>query len=103
MNITPVQTALASGRIDPQNSPEGPAPEQAAKNREIAAAVRAINEHQTFGPGSELRFSIDRETGRGLIRIVDRVTNEVLNQIPPEEVVRMSALLAELNSHGHLA
>lgn len=103
MTLSSVQTALASARIDPQNSPEGPGPEQAARNREIAKAVRAINDHQVFGPGSEVRFAIDRDTGRGLIRIVDRVTNEVLNQIPPEEVVRMSALLQEMENHGQLA
>ena len=104
MTISALQTTLASGQADPQNSPQGPAPEQAARNREIARAIQAINDHEVFGPGSELRFSVDRETGRGLIKIVDRVTNEVLNQIPPEEAIRMSEALAEITGRrGHLA
>ena|SRR2546425_11334689 len=103
MTISPVQINLASSQVDPQNSPQGPGPEQAAKNRQIARAIHAINEHQVFGPGSELRFSIDPDTGRGLIRIVDRTTNEVLNQIPSEELLRMWALLQELSDHHHLA
>ncbi len=103
MNISPIQASLASGTVDAQNSPEGPAPEQAAQNREVAKAIRAINDKEVFGPGSELRFSIDRDTGRALIRIVDRTTNEVLNQIPPEAVLRLAIVLAELHGHARLA
>src|SRR5712692_3962741 len=103
MNISPTQASLASGTVDVQNSPEGPGPEQAAQNREVAKAVRAINDKEAFGPGSELRFSIDRDTGRALIRIVDRTTNEVLNQIPPEDVLRLAIVLAELRGHQRLA
>ena len=103
MNISYIQANLASGTVDAQNSPEGPAPEQAAQNREIARAIRAINDKEVFGPGSELRFAVDRGTGRALIRIVDRTTNEVLNQIPPEAVLRLAAALEELHGHPRLA
>ena len=103
MNISSTQASLTSGTIDAQNSPEGPGLEQAAQNREIAKAVRAINDKEVFGPGSELRFSIDRDTGRALIRIVDRTTNEVLDQIPPEDVLRLAIVLRELHGHPRLA
>lgn len=104
MNISHLQATLASAGADAQNSPEGPAAEQAAQNRELVRAIQAINAKEVFGPGSELRFSIDRDTGRPLIRIVDRVTNEVLNQIPPEELIRLAATLEGLESgHVHLA
>ena len=103
MNISHIQTTLVGGREDPQNSPGGPGPEQAARNRELARAIQAINQHEVFGPGSELRFSVDRETGRGLIRIVDRTTNEVLNQIPPEDVIHLSEVLAGFDEHVRFA
>lgn len=104
MNISHLQATLASLGADAQNSPEGPAFEQAAKNREVVKAIQAINDKQVFGPGSELRFSVDHDTGRSLIRIVDRATNEVLNQIPPEAVIRLAAALdAELHGHVHIA
>ena len=103
MTIHPLQTAGAAGRADQQNSPETAAVEQAARNRELARAVKAINDHEAFGSSSELRFAIDRETGRGLIRIVDRATNEVLNQIPPEEVLRLAAEFGRQSARGHLA
>ena len=103
MNISSLQANLATGPADVQNSAEGPGPEQAAKNREILKAIRAINANEAFGPGSELRFSVDRDTGRPLIRIVDRATNEVLNQIPPEDILHMMTVLEELDRHTKLA
>ena len=103
MNISHLQVNLASGPADVQNSPEGPGPEQAARNRELLEAVRAINANESFGPGSELRFAVDRTTGDPLIRIVDRTTNEVLSQIPPEELVRLKAVLETLGRHSRLA
>lgn len=103
MTIGPLPAAVGTARAEPHSSPEGAAQEQAAKNRELAKAIRALNENAVFGPGSELQFAIDQDTGRGLIRIVDRVTNEILNQIPPETALRVAAELSELNSHTRLA
>src|ERR1044071_1942214 len=100
MNITAFQANLASPGVDPQNSPEGPGAQQAAKNREVIRAIHALNTKEAFGPGSELRFSLDRSTGRPLIQIVDRTTNEVLNQIPPQEVLRLDAVLSQLQSQS---
>lgn len=103
MNIGPLPAAVGTVRTEPKNNPEGAALEQTAKNHELAKAIRALNENAVFGPGSELRFSVDRETGRSLIRVVDRVTHEVLNQIPPEAVLRLAAELSELGGHTRLA
>lgn len=99
MNINHLQASLASNVSDGQNSPAGPGAAQAAKNRELVKAIQAINAKEVFGPGSELRFSVDRDTGRPLIRIVDRATNEVLNQIPPENIIRLAEVLNEIQGH----
>ncbi len=65
-------------------------PEATAQQREIIQAVKAINPSELFGQNSELTFVMDRETHRPLVRIVDRKTNEVLMQVPPEYVLRMA-------------
>jgi flagellar protein FlaG len=70
--------------------------EQAARNREVARAVRTLNEAQAVGASSELRFAVDRATGESLIRIVDRATNEVITQVPPEAVLRLAAVLRDI-------
>jgi flagellar protein FlaG len=43
----------------------------------------------------ELRFSVDDESGDTVIRVVDSETEEVVRQIPSEEVVRMRKHLQE--------
>ncbi len=65
-------------------------PELAAEHRELIRAVKAINPSELFGQNSELTFVLDRETRRPLVRIVDRNTNELIQQIPPEYVLRMA-------------
>ena len=65
-------------------------PEAQAKAREVIQAVKSVNESGAFGLNSELTFVLDRETGRPLVRIVDKKTREVLQQIPPEYVLRMA-------------
>jgi flagellar protein FlaG len=39
---------------------------------------------------SDLLFSLDQETGKTVIKIVDSRTNEVIRQIPSEEVLAIS-------------
>ena len=59
-------------------------------NREIIQAVRAVNASAKLGDSNELVFSFDRQTRRPVIRIVSRATNEVLQQIPNEQVLRLA-------------
>ncbi|MFB3816370.1 MAG: flagellar protein FlaG [Candidatus Methylomirabilales bacterium] len=51
-------------------------------------------------PDVGLAYEVNRETGAVIIRIVDRATQEVIREIPPEEVQRrgraMDALLGRL-------
>lgn len=103
MTIGPLPAASAPAPVEPHSTPQAAAQEQVVKNRELSKAIRALNENAVYGPGSELRFAIDRDTGRGLIRIVDKVTNEVITQIPTEDILRMAAELSELSGHNRLA
>ena len=65
-------------------------PERTAEQREIIQAVKAVNAAELFGQNSELTFVLDRETRRPVVRVVDRKTNELIQQIPPEYVLRMA-------------
>jgi flagellar protein FlaG len=96
MTIGEVQQIRVSGVDTSREGPHEPGVEQAARNREVARAVRTLNEAQAVGASSELRFAVDRATGESLIRIVDRATNEVINQVPPETVLRLAAVLRQI-------
>jgi uncharacterized FlaG/YvyC family protein len=71
--------------------PAAPAPvDQAAENREVVRAVKALNGTEMFGQDNLLTFRKDPETQRMVIRVVNRKTEEVVTQIPPEYVLRLA-------------
>ena len=43
----------------------------------------------------ELRFSVDTKSGDTIIMVVDRTTDEVVRQIPSEEIVALRQRLEE--------
>ncbi len=43
-----------------------------------------------------LEFSIDEETGREVVRVIDSDTKEVIRQLPPEQILHMIAQIQEL-------
>jgi uncharacterized FlaG/YvyC family protein len=66
-------------------------PELRAEQVQLIRAVEKLNQVNYFGKNSELTFSVDRETRRPVMKIVDRETQEVIQQIPPEFVLRLAA------------
>ena len=66
-----------------------------AANREVIQAVRAVNASSKLGDRNELTFSLDRRTRRPVITIVNRDTNEVVDQIPNEQVLRLAENLKQ--------
>ena len=61
-----------------------------SEQRELVKAVRSLNAAEVFGADRELAFSVDRATHRTVIRIVDRQSHEVIQQIPAEYALRMA-------------
>ena len=77
---------------DPVAVPTGAAalPPVPVEQRALIRAVRAVNAAELFGQENELTFILDRETHRAVVRIVNRDTGEVVQQIPDEHVLRMA-------------
>jgi uncharacterized FlaG/YvyC family protein len=72
-----------------------PRPQQPADiSKAVVSAVRALNKSEFLG-NRELSFSRDTKTRATVIKIVERTTGEVLEQIPPEEVLQMMARLSQ--------
>jgi uncharacterized FlaG/YvyC family protein len=61
-----------------------------SEQRELIQAVRAVNASGQLGFNNELTFAFDRQTQKLVIKIVNRDTNEVIDQIPAERVLRMA-------------
>jgi flagellar protein FlaG len=63
--------------------------EEAAQRRQLLQAAQSVNESGVLGQ-NQLVFMLDRETHRPVIRVVDRTTQQVITQIPPEYVLQLA-------------
>lgn len=80
----------------PTNHLSAPGADELAQNRQLVQAVRAVNQAAMLGDNRELTFMMDRQSQRPVIQIVDRKTKEVVDQIPPEYVLRVAEDLRKL-------
>ena len=55
----------------------------------IAAAVQSVNAY-VESVSSSIQFSLDQDTGRTVVKMVDTATDEVLRQFPSEEMLAIS-------------
>jgi uncharacterized FlaG/YvyC family protein len=91
-------------QIDPLNSLSAlPAMEPVRNNdpaitRQLATAVRALNKSDLYGQDRQLEFARDPATKMMVIRLVQPNTGEVLEQIPPETVLRAFESLQQLQA-----
>jgi len=65
-------------------------PQERADQQKLIQAVQAVNQGQVFGEDSEVRFVFDRYTKKPVLRVVDKNTDEVIRQVPPEYVLRLA-------------
>jgi FlaG protein len=73
----------------PAPAPPPLTPVEAVQHREVVGAARSINASGYLGQ-NQIVFVMDRGTHRAIMRIVDRVTNEVVLQLPPEYVLQLA-------------
>jgi uncharacterized FlaG/YvyC family protein len=62
---------------------------QSAERRQVSQAAKAVNASGVLGR-NQLILSIDSQTHRPIIRIEDRETHELVQQIPPEYVLQLA-------------
>jgi len=105
----PTAQANATGGIAPSGAANSKAAEgttdaasptpTAQKQPDREAVERALQEvKKAVDPmARNLQFSIDEDTGRTIVRIVDTATKEVIRQIPSEEVLAIAKALDRAN------
>ena len=91
MEIHSLYGASQTMPIDPASRSR----EDADAQQAVVAAVRALNKSELLGSGRELQFARDSQTQKMVIRIVDSRSGYVLDQIPPEQVLRIMANFGE--------
>lgn len=74
----------------PVAAPAQPPPKEAAENRAIVQAVKALNGTEMFGQDNHLVFQRDPDSHRMVVQVVNLKTNEVVSQIPAEYLLQLA-------------
>lgn len=73
------------------SGPSSPAT-QAVALPDLKKVLEGLSPHQNVG----LAYVIDRETHSVTIKVIDRDTNEIIRQIPSEEMTKLRAVMRDL-------
>ena len=80
--VTPAQRATLDNPVF--------APAQPVTQATVAAAVQSANAYVQSVSNSSIQFSLDDDSGRTVVKLVDTQTEEVLRQFPSEEMLAIS-------------
>ena len=81
---TPITSAQRATLDNPVFAPAQPVTQAA-----FASAVQTANAYAQ-SVSSSLQFSLDQDTGRTVVKMIDTTTDEVLRQFPSEEMLSIS-------------
>lgn len=85
----PAATAPAEAKKAPDPAPQ---PVKQPTQQQVEAAVKQVA--SVIQPkASDLKFSIDNDTGKTIVRITDQKTGEMIRQIPSAELVEIARSL----------
>ncbi len=62
--------------------------------RTLIRAVSAVNASQAFGEDHELTYTVDRAARMLVIKLVNKTTGNVIDQIPAEYIVKLAEKLS---------
>ena len=90
MQIDPLNSLKALPGVEPVRN------QDPAVTRQLATAVRALNQSGLYGQDRQLQFARDPQTRAVIIQIVQGNTGEIIDQIPPETVQQAFKNLEQL-------
>jgi flagellar protein FlaG len=92
----PANVAKA-GTESAQDAAPVPQAKPAPDEEQVKQALKSINELlKTRSP--DLEFSIDRDSDRAIVKVVDKETQEVIRQMPSEDALQIAKALDRLQS-----
>jgi flagellar protein FlaG len=85
------ENAVVSFGANPNSVQE----EQGVSAEQLGQAVEDVNQFVN-AQGRTLNFSVDEESGKPVVKVIDFETKEVIRQIPSEEVLTMAKAIKRL-------
>ena len=90
-------TPAQGGNVSAPSGESLPAPAPPQQVRDVAKTAERLNELMS-NRQRMLRFRVDQGSGRTVIVVINEATNEVIRQIPPEELLQLAHNLEQLGS-----
>lgn len=81
--------AAAEASAPAEGKPAAPPAAQGADPAVLKKATEQINEF-IKSSSRNLQFSVDKGTGRIIVKVVDQESGEIIRQIPPEETLAIA-------------
>lgn len=88
----PIEISLLqkTNKTETESKSEDSAQQQKLEDdKRLARAEVAINEALFSKLNEKMTFSIDDDTGKTVIKIIDKTTDELIRQIPPQQFLDM--------------
>lgn len=93
--VSRVREATANAAAAPVQETQTATAAQPVSKSQVEEAIKQIKEFVSMS-GKEINFSIDETSGVRVVKVMDRATNEVIRQIPSEEVIAIARALDKL-------
>ena len=68
--------------------------DESKQTTKVEQAVNQVNEY-VQKLSRDLEFTVDEDSGRTVIKVLDSETKEIIRQIPPEEMLRIATYLTD--------
>jgi len=94
-DATGVRDSTKSAQPDTKTAATAVANETHVPPEELKSAVEKVQKFVSTAT-SDVQFSIDKDTGSTVVKVVDRNTQEVLRQIPSKEMLEMAKAIDRL-------
>ncbi len=97
-DVSQAKDPLAKAQGSEKEKP--PVAEKQPVNRQEAMSLEEAVNRLEDAPQlvkRNLEFSIDKDTGRQVVRVVDSETGELVRQIPPEEILNLISRMQQMN------
>lgn len=72
------------------------APQTAPSREQVEKVVDSLKKSVGSATSNNLQFSIDNDTGKTVVRVVDTQSGQTIRQIPTEEVLEMAKALDQM-------
>ena len=107
LQVTQGANRLNQGSPTPRTAPTPPPdgeekrPEREASTEELKAAVEKVSTHLAHA-ATRVTFTVDKDLGRVVFRVINPETRELVRQIPPQELLDLAHQLDSMDTPSGL-